>query len=206
MVSDWNDTAWNFSSVRTACTEQLQKNVAAATGIYTTDGGWTRADSSVYNNNWTNWTYAQDELDSLISIEQLVSPYDPEDDDIMSEIFTFTIAVPTFTTAVAVHASLSTSLGTAAAATEFLLGPNSRGRLIDTNPVITIVGPRGEAPPPPSSPPSPSSPPPPRDDGDDGLSAGASAAHGMSNLARGRRSPDPPNIPTPLPGTHPLST
>ena len=203
MVSDGNDDpAWTacvrtgvrtcvrrvFSSVRTACTEQLQKNVAAATGIYTTDGGWTRADSSVYNNNWTNWTYAQDELDSLISIEQLVSeyrssPYDPEDDDIMSEIFTFTIAVPTFTTAVAVHASLSTFLGTAAAATEFLLGPNSRGRLIDTNPVITIVGPRGEAPPPPSSPPSPSSPPPPRDDGDDGLSAGASAAHGMSNLA-----------------------
>ena len=82
VVSDWNDTAWNFSTVRTACTGQLQKNVAAATGIYTTDrgdgidttdGGWTRA-FSVYNKNWTNWTYAQDELDSLISIEQLVSP------------------------------------------------------------------------------------------------------------------------------------
>ena len=164
VVSDWNDTAWNFSTVRTACTGQLQKNVAAATGIYTTDRGdgidttdtwnigWTRA-FSVYNKNWTNWTYAQDELDSLISIEQLVSEYrpspyyDPDDDDIrseiISEIFTFTIAVPTFTTAVAVHASLSTSLGTAAAATEFLLGPNSRGRLIDTNPTIRAQAPGG---------------------------------------------------------------
>ena len=51
--------------------------------------------------------------------------------------------MPTFTTAVAVHASLSTSLGTAAAATEFLLGPNSNGRLIDTNPTIRAQAPGG---------------------------------------------------------------
>ena len=225
VVSDQNDTTWNstknqyedYDSVRATCTEQLQQNVAAATGIYTklNDAGYTRADCpgcktnpAIVFPNLTNWTYAHDELDSLISIEQLVSEYRLSDSygligqplnftsglqqactdrtvpgacDIMSEIFTFTIAVPNFTTAVAVHASLSTSLGTAAAASKFLLGPDRFNLEIYTDPTITIVGPPS-APPPPPSPPSPPSSPPPRDDGDDGLSTGAGAARGTSNL------------------------
>ena len=89
-----------------------------------------------------------------------------------SVLITATIAVPASTTAAAVQASLSSTLGSAAAASEAL------GVTVEAVPTITTAPP---SPPPPSpSPPSASaltaSPPlspPPRGDDDDGLPVGA---------------------------------